>query len=276
MTFDLSTIRKNQQLPSRLVIYGVPGIGKTTLASRFPSPIFLPVEDGLGQLDVAAFPRPQSYDDVVQAISTLITEKHDYRTLVIDSLDKLEPLIWDHVCATVPNDKGGKVERIEQFGYGKGYTHALNEWRRLLRGLDMLREERGMQIVLIAHSAVVRFEAPDTDAYERYQLRLHKSADACVCDWADAVLFSAYKVVTIDSGSSDKKRGVGKGERMLHCNERPAWKAKNRYAMPDSIEMTWEAIAPYVQPKAPPAASAPAKRSKKHTEQPTEASAAAE
>tara|TARA_Y100000593_G_C4266038_1_gene314821 strand:+ start:554 stop:1339 length:786 start_codon:yes stop_codon:yes gene_type:complete len=248
--FDLSTIKRSTQLPPRVVVYGVPGIGKTTLAADMPNPVFLPVEDGLGQLDVEAFPRPSTYDEVIGAVTSLIQQDHNYGTLVLDSLDKLEPLIWDHVCDTVPSDKGGKVERIEAFGYGKGYTHALTEWRRLLRGLDILREQKGMSICLIAHSAVVRFESPEADPYERYQLRLHKHADAAVCEWADAVLFANYKVTVIDGGgNTDKKRGVGKGERLIHTNERPAFKAKNRYALPDTLPLLWSEIAPLLQPK---------------------------
>lgn len=249
----LETIKRSVPRPARLVVYGVPGIGKTSLAAQAEGAIFLPVEDGLAALEVDAFPRPDSFGDVVDAISALIEQDHGYQTLVIDSLDKLEPLIWEYVCTNVPNDKGGKVERIEQYGYGKGYTHALNEWRRLLRGLDVLREERGMQIILIAHSTIVRHEPPDTDAYDRYQLRLHKSAEASVSDWADAVLFANYQVVTVDNGN-DRKRGVGKGERSLFAQERPAWRAKNRYSIPERIPMQWEALQAYL-PKTKPTAT---------------------
>ena len=259
--FDLSSIKRSTQLPPRLCLYGVPGIGKTTFAAAMPDPIFLPVEDGLGQLNVEAFPRPTSYNEVIEAVASLLQGDHSYQTLVLDSLDKLEPLIWDHVCENVPHEKGGKVEPIEQFGYGKGYTHALDEWRRLLRGLDLLREEKGMAIVTIAHSAVVRFESPDTDPYERYQLRLHKGADATICDWADAVLFANYKVVTVDAGgTSNKKRGIGSGERLLYTNERPAFKAKNRYSMPDQLPLAWDEVVPFFAPKPKPKKKAKAKK----------------
>ena len=76
--FDLQSIERSSQLPPRVVLYGVPGIGKTTFAAQMPAPIFLPVEDGLGQLEVDTFTRPSSYTDVIEAISTLIQQDHSY------------------------------------------------------------------------------------------------------------------------------------------------------------------------------------------------------
>lgn len=100
-----------------------------------------------------------------------------------------------------------------------------------------------MSTILIAHSSIVRFESPDTDTYERYQLALNKKADAHVRDWADAVLFANYEVATVArDGHSDKRRGVGKGERSLFTTERPAFTAKNRYAMPDKLPLDWTAV----------------------------------
>lgn len=239
----LSLIKRNTAGAPRIVIYGVPGIGKTTLAAAMPSPIFLPVEDGLGTLEVDSFPVPHSYDDVLECVRELVTQPHDYKTLVVDSLDRLEPMLWQHVCRTVPVGQGKVAANIEDYGYGKGYTHAKTEWLNLLDGFDALRE-KGVTITLIAHSTIARIEPPDTDGYDRYQLRLHKLADAAVCDWADVVLFANYKTVAVTSG--DRKRGVSDGSRVLLTTERAAWRAKNRYAMPNELPMDWAKVAEHI------------------------------
>lgn len=249
MAISLESIQRSISGPPRLVIYGVPGIGKSTFAALAPKPVFLPVEDGAGDLtdkdgqplNVPAFPKPSTYLEVVEAISSLVTGDHEFQTVVLDSLDKLEPLIWDHVCK-----RDGK-DSIEAYGYGKGYVAAGNEWRNILDGFDALRS-RGMTVILTAHSTVARVEPPETDPFDRYQLRLHKTAEALVCDWADAVLFANYKTVAVQSGpkGSERKRGHSDGTRALHCNEHAAWRAKNRYRMPDRLPLDWDEVAKFL------------------------------
>lgn len=238
MAIDLNSISRAVSGPPRIVLYGVPGIGKTSWAAAAPSPVFIPVEDGCGELNVQAFPKPETYAQVLECIGALVTGTHDYETVVIDSLDKLEPLLWADVC-----QQAGK-KNIEEFGYGKGYAVAAAEWRNLLGGLDALRA-RGMQVILLAHSTVARIEPPETDPYDRYQLRLHKSAEATICDWADAVLFANYKVTTVSSGGqgSERRRGVSDGSRVVHTTERAAWRAKNRYRLPDQMPLEYAAFA---------------------------------
>jgi hypothetical protein len=102
-----------------------------------------------------------------------------------------------------------------------------------------------MNVVLIAHATVVRFEDPRTEPYDRYQPKLPNRCNALLQEWADVLAFAAFKVIIrkSDSGFNNQKtRGVTTGERLLHFVENPAFAAKNRYTCPDDIEMTIENI----------------------------------
>jgi hypothetical protein len=231
-----STLRVGkQEVPPRICIYGGHGIGKSTLASQFPSPIFISTEDGLDSLDVTSFPRAAKITDVVESIKTLIKEDHKFKTVVIDSVDWLiEPLIVSNVEST---------HEAKDLAYGKGQMMVAEEFREILQGLDALRLKRNMNVVLIAHAAVVKFEDPRTEPYDRYQPKLPNRCNALLQEWADVLAFAAFKVIIkkSDAGfNNTKNRGVSTGERLLHFVENPAYAAKNRYACPDEIEMTIE------------------------------------
>jgi hypothetical protein len=240
--------------PRRMLVYGTAGIGKSTFATCAPSPIVLQTEDGLNEIDTHKFPVATSFDEVMSNLGALYQEDHGYRTVVIDSLDWLERLIWAKVCAI------RQVASIEDIGYGKGYTFSLTHWRDVLDGLTALRDRKGMTVILIAHAKIERFENPETESYDRYVPRLHKTAAALVAEWCDEVLFAGYRVFTkaTDEGFNQKRvQGLGSGERVLKTSERPAHLAKNRLNLPDELPLAWSEFAKFL-PGAPAAAAAPA------------------
>ena len=149
--------------PPRLLIYGTEGIGKSSVAAAAPRPIFLPTEDGLNEIDCDKFPLATSLDDILNALNELATAAHDYETVVVDSLDWLERLVWDALCAQYHVTS---IEKIDG-GYGKGYVYALNPWRRLIQALSVLQTQRQMIVLLIAHAKVERFEDPEAPAFDR-------------------------------------------------------------------------------------------------------------
>lgn len=230
--------------PRRTMLYGVQGIGKSTFGAMSEAAIFIPTEDGLGGINTASFPLATDYHQVLAALGELYTEPHAFQTVVIDSLDWLEQLIWADVC------RRRNVETIEDIGYAKGYTFALSQWREVIAGLDALRNQRGMSVILLAHSKIEKFENPETDSYDRYVPRLHKLAAATVMEWCDEVFFATYKVFTkaTDEGfNRTRSQGIGSGERVLRTTERPAHVAKNRLNLPDELPLDFSEYARFLR-----------------------------
>ncbi len=231
--------------PPRILLYGVEGIGKSTFGSQTSKPIFIQTEDGLDEIDCDKFPLATTYDDVIAALTELRTQQHDYETVVIDSLDWLERLIWDKLCGQYGVNS---IEKVDG-GYARGYTHALTFWREIIDHLNVLRITRGMVVLLIAHSKVERFEDPESSPYDRYSPRLHRHAAALVSEWCDAVLFATRKIRTqTEDASFNRKRtiahAIGKdgGERILRCVGGPSCVAKNRYGIVEELPLSWAAF----------------------------------
>lgn len=237
MAFDLKSIRRNEALAApRVMIYGVEGIGKSTFAAGAPDPIFILTEDGLGSLAVDHFPLAKEFNDVINAIGSLVESDHKYRSVALDSLDWLETLIW--------RDIESKYE-AKELAYGKGAVIAADKWREILDGFNALRNEKGMSVILIAHTTIKRFDSPEVEPFDRYQPKLQERSNALIREWCDAVFFANYKVIVKkdDVGfNKTNNRGISTGERLLYTTERPAYMAKNRYNLPETLPLSWDSF----------------------------------
>lgn len=228
--------RGKQQQAIRLVCMGIEGVGKSTFAAGAPSPIFLTTEPGTAHLDIARLPQPQSWEDVAASLAELQSDPHEFKTLVVDSVTGLEPLLQAKVC------EDNNWKDLEQPGFGKGHVAALEHWRRFVKEMEVLWSVRGMNIVLIAHTTVRAFRNPDGDDFERYQMALNDKASGLLRQWADAVTFARHEAFTKVDPKTKRAKGFSTGARIMHTTWASAYDAKNRYGLPEELPLSWQAF----------------------------------
>lgn len=237
MAISLSALRSSKSTkPPVVVLYGVDGIGKTSLAAEWPDPLYLPTEGERppSDVDMATPGTVKSLDDLWNVVGELLAGGHDFKSLIIDSLDGLEGLIWQATCARLG------VSSIEEPGYGRGYVEADTEWREYLAAMAEL-QQAGIAVVQLAHPEIVRFDSPTTDPYSRYTIKLHKRGNALVREQADVVAFLNYRVTLKEKEVAPKKtitHAEGGKERQIHLVEGAGFVAKNRFSMPDTVRYT--------------------------------------
>lgn len=219
--------------PYYILVHGIPGIGKSMFGAGAPSPIFLCAEEGTSHLDVTRL-ELKTFPQFMEAIAELRNTEHKFKSVVIDTIDHLEPLIWNEVT------KAKNKESIEDIGYAKGYIFALEYWKQFTDALEALRAQKKMNIILLAHTDVKTFNDPQlVEGYDRYQVKLHHKAAGLVIDRVEAVLFANYKTFLHKKDETSKVKGLGEGTRVIYTEHRPAFVAKNRYDLPFEIPLEW-------------------------------------
>ena len=243
MTLSLKDIVRGKAIePPIICVFGAPGIGKTTFAAGARNPVFLATEDGAGVVGPDRF-NIKTFEEFQEALDVIKKEKHEYQALVVDSLDWLQPLVWDFVCrkANQPN--------IEAFGYGKGYAEATSIFRNIFLQMREIKKARKMSVILIAHMVTNTKDFPDRDSYSCNEIKLHKGAAGLIQEYVDVIGFADLKTVIQqkDAGFNRKVgRAVSDGTRVLKVNAHPAFVAKSRYPMPDEIPLDYPTLEAHI------------------------------
>lgn len=231
----------------RVLLYGVDKIGKSTFGAGAPQPLFIGAEDGTSELNVERSPEPYTFEDILCVIDQLINDDEyagKYKSIVLDTLDWAEPMVWRATCAK--GDPGAKdkspKKHIEDFGFGKGYERALIDWRILLARFDVLRVKRGYHIILLAHAHVKTFKNPMGDDFDRYEPKINQKAAGLMKEWVDACLYAQYESGTVTKGEGlfAKARGISSGARYIYTQRTAAYDAGNRYGLPPKLPLNWQ------------------------------------
>ena len=235
-----------QSAPVKTVLYGPEGIGKSTFAARFPDPVFIDTEGGTKRLNVARLPQPTSWAMLLDEVAEVRKGGVPCGTLVLDTADWAERLCIQAVCARA------KVNGIEDFGYGKGYTYAKEEFAKLLDALEEVLNT-GHNVVILAHAAITKFEQPDAVGnYDRWSMKTSKQVAPLLREWCDMLLFANYKTVVEKSGSGpNAKNKASGGRRVLYTTHHPCWDAKNRFDLPEEVPFEYASIAACIPGGAP-------------------------
>ncbi len=239
MSFEITS--GLQHKPYKTVIYGVEGIGKSTLAASFPDPLFIDTEGSTARMDVKRYPKPTSaamlWDEIVEVIRT-----KPCKTLVIDTFDWAERLIVQNICDS------SQKKSITSFGYGDGFVQLEEQVGRYLNLLQDVVDVGGINVVITAHAQIRAFNQPDADnSYDRYEMKLGNKTTAktsnMLKEWADMVLFCNYKTYVVSKDDKGKKhKGTG-GQRVMYTTHSPAWDAKNRDNLPEELPLSFDGIA---------------------------------
>ena len=251
----LNIIRGEIPRAQKVVIYGPEGIGKTTLASQFPNPLFIDTEGGTEHFDVNRLEMPERWDQLLNMIKEVSENPDICSTLVIDTADWCEQIAIKYII-----DRAN-VESIEDFGYGKGYTYIGEEFARLLDKLNMVKDA-GINVVVTAHAKMRKFEQPDeVGAYDRWEMKLTRQSAPLLKEWCDHLLFCNYQTMVVEMENKTKKAQGGK--RVIYTAHRPVWDAKTRAKLPECVDMKFENIASILPEKIQKAAPKRAEDEKK-------------
>lgn len=210
-----------------ILLYGEPKIGKSTFASKFDKPLFLATEPGLNALETFQIPIA-SWENFLESCKLLATTKHDYKTVIIDTVDNLVKFCAEYML--------GKHDATHEsdMGYGKGYDIVANELLRALTKLGQLPPG----LVMISHAETKEIKTRTTSIHKTMPTLSNKYRKI-VLGMADLILYAH----TVQRVNEETRRP--EESRVLETRAAEAYEAGNRTMaahLPATIPFDYQAF----------------------------------
>ncbi|MBN8605224.1 MAG: ATP-binding protein [Planctomycetes bacterium] len=205
-----------------ILLYGSPKLGKSSFASKAPGSLFFECEPGLNHLEVFKVPA-YSWEAFLEACKLVAKGDHNFKTIVIDTIDNAFKMCSDYVCA-----KHG-IEYEGDMGHGKGWALVKNEWHRVLTRLASLP----YGLIMISHAIDKTIETR-TGEYTKTTPSLPDRARNVVLGLVDIILFG-------DSIAKKDAAGNVTIERVVRTKPHPTYEAGDRTGrLPDLLPLDYE------------------------------------
>lgn len=236
---SLDAVREGRiKAPFRLLCYGPEKVGKTTFACGAPNAIHMGADSGTEHLNIKRMPSPETFKDVMEGFEEVASrgKSKGFETLVVDPIGWIEPMM-------IQDFTGSPTGNLATWGggHGAGYNALGDRYRLFLSGAERVWKA-GMNVILVAHATVKVFNDPEGPGYERYELAVDKRGAGPLKQWVDAILFCKREAF----GKTDeqkKTKAYGSAAHMLHTKWSPAYDAGNRYTLPETMPLSWDAFA---------------------------------
>lgn len=233
------------ECPHRVLIYGGEKCAKSSFAASAPGAIFMGRDDGTEHLDIARMPRPRNWKDVLAGTISLIEEPHDYKTLVVDPVNWLEPMLHNEIT----EGTGDSIEAWNN-GYGRGYDAACDKWRAWLEMISRgIWKKRQMHVILVAHAKQTNFKDPSGLDWKRWGLAMANDRISDVFrQWVDSILFLKREAYgTVVDAKTKRVKAAGDGALIAHTRWNAAYDAGNRWDLEPEIPIGWSSYVEAVE-----------------------------
>lgn len=215
--------------------HGPKGVGKTTIGSTFPRPLFFDMEESSKSFDVQRV-EPTSYEEIMATIKDANARDKStlpFESLILDSGDMLERIIHKKVCTD------NQVSAIEDIPYKNGYIYALDYWFEIIKETKKLRDIHGVHVLWLCHSVIKKFDNPQLNtSYDRYVVKMHHKAADLLEELCEMVLFVNNDVATKKDKMTKKIHAIDLESHCMFTRLSAAYDAKNRIGLPKKIEFT--------------------------------------